>query len=77
MKEYKGYYIDGAIFKTKEDIDAFLKKQAIKAHRIACEMFAIHPDMEHSIYASEKADILNKQFGMNWEEIEALEIAAY
>ena len=76
MKEYKGYYIDGIYFNNKEDIDAFLKKQAIKAYRIACEMFAIHPDMEHSLYASERADILNNQFGMDWDEIEALEIAA-
>ena len=63
MKEYKGYHIDGVYFNNKEDIDAFLKKQAIKAYRIACEMFAIHPDMEHSLYASERADILNNQFG--------------
>lgn len=29
MKQYKGYYIDGVIFNTEEDIDKFVKQQAI------------------------------------------------
>lgn len=74
MKQYKGYYIDKVIFNSKEDIDDFLKEQAIKAYRVAVEIFAIHPDLEHSLLCDETAEALVNEFGYTWEQVEAIEI---
>ena len=76
MKQYKGLYIDGTIFTSKEDIDNFLKEQAIRSYKIAVQAFCDHRDIEHSLYADEQAERLNKHFGMDWDEIEAIEIEA-
>lgn len=76
MKQYKGLYIDGTIFTSKEEIDNFLKEQAIRSYKIAVQAFCDHRDIEHSLYADEQAERLNKQFGMDWDEIEAIEIEA-
>lgn len=76
MKQYKGYYIDGVFFNSKQDIDKFLEKTAVESFMKACKYFADHPSMEASIYSSEKAEYLVDQFGYTWEQIEALEIAA-
>ena len=76
MTQYKGLYIDNVVFNSKEDIDNFLKEQAIRSYRIAVQAFCEHCDMEHSLYADEQAERLNAQFGMDWEEIEAIEIEA-
>ena len=76
MKQYKGLYIDGTIFTSKEDIDNFLKEQAIRSYKIAVQAFCDHCDIEHSLYADEQAERLNKQYGMDWDEIEAIEIEA-
>ena len=73
MKNYKGYYIDGVHFTSKEDINKFLEAQAINAYKVALKLFASRGTMEASIYASEKADRLVKEFGYTWEAIEALE----
>lgn len=75
MKNYKGYYIDNVIFHSIEEIDAFLKNQAIEAYKKAVELFALHATMENSIYADSKAEILVNRHGLTWEDIEALEIA--
>lgn len=77
MKSYKGYYIDHVYFNSEEEIDNFLKEQAIRAYKTAIGMFIAHPDMEHSIFADEKAEFLNKQFNMSWEEIEQIELSVY
>ena len=77
MKSYKGYYIDHVYFNSQEEIDNFLKEQAVRAYKTAIEMFIAHPDMEHSIFADEKAEFLNKQFNMGWEEIEQIELGVY
>ena len=74
MKQYKGLYIDGVIFTSKEDIDNFLKEQAIRSYKIAVKLFCRNTSIEASIYADQKAEYLNTQFGMDWEEIEAIEI---
>ena len=76
MKQYKGYYIDHVYFNSESDIDEHIKAQTINAYKIACEMFAIHADMEHSIYASKIADRLY-DLGLSWDEIEKIEIEAY
>lgn len=76
MTQYKGLYIDVTIFTGKTDIDNFLKEQAIRSYKIAVQAFCDHCDIEHSLYADERAERLNKQFGMDWDEIEAIEIEA-
>ena len=77
MKNYKGYYIDKVIFNSKADIDAFLKKQAIEAYKTACWLFAKNKDMDSSMYADQKAEILVSEFDFTWDQVEALEIEAY
>lgn len=77
MKNYKGYYIDGVIFHNEKEVDEFRKNQAVEAYKTAIRMFEEHSDMEHSIFADEKAEILHNQFGLDWNEIEAIEISVY
>lgn len=75
MKNYKGYYIDNVIFHSIEEIDEFIKTQAIEAYKKAVELFASHSTLENSIYADSKAEILVNRYGFTWEEVEALEIS--
>lgn len=77
MKNYKGYYIDNVIFHSIEEIDEFVKNQAIEAYKKAVELFAYNSTLENSIYVDSKAEILVNRYGFTWEEIEALEIATY
>lgn len=74
MKKYRGLYIDHVIFNSEAEIDAHLKQQAIEAYKTAVWFFCKEGTMEASIYADEKAEYLNKQFGMDWTELEAIEI---
>lgn len=74
MKQYRGYFIDNVTFNSKVDINTFVERQAVNAYKKAVEMFAVHSDMEHSIYVDEKAEYLTKEFGYTWEQIEAIEI---
>ena len=74
MMNYKGYYIDHVTFNSKEEIENFLKEQAIKSYKQAIRFFNRDGSFEASIYAYEKAEYLNKQFGMTWSEIEEIEI---
>jgi hypothetical protein len=39
MKQYKGYYIDGMHFKNKEQIDEFIKANAVESYKTACRLF--------------------------------------
>ena len=74
MRQYKGYYIDKVIFNNEDEIDDFIKSEAIRAHKKAVELFVNHPTIENSIYCDDKAEILVNQFGFTWEQIEELEI---
>ena len=76
MTNHKGYYIDNVIFSSKEDIDNFIKKQAVDRFVMLNKLFAERPDMGISIACSEQADRLHNQFGFTWEEIEEIELAA-
>ena len=40
MIKYRGYYIDGVVFKTKEDIDTFVRDTIIKKAKQFIEMLA-------------------------------------
>ena len=74
MEQYKGYYIDNIYFNSKEEIDEFIKSQAIDSYCKSVKYFASHPSMEASTVASDKAQRLVDSFGFSWEEVEALEI---
>lgn len=73
---YKGIEIDGTIFTSKQDIDRFLKEKAVESYRNAVWFFCKEGTMEASMIADEAAERLNSQFGMDWDEIEAIEIEA-
>lgn len=78
MTQYKGYYIDHIIYNSKTEIDNFIKEQAIDRYKMMCRMFAREDaSMELSIMMSEQADRLHNQFGMDYNEIEEIEIEAY
>ena len=77
MKQYKGYYIDHIYFHSKADIDAFLKAQAVDRYKLMCRRFANSSSMELSVLMSEQADKLHTVFGMDYNEIEAIEIEAF
>ena len=77
MKQYKGYYIDNIYFNSKDEIDAYIKQEAVEEYQRRIRYFADHSTMEASIFCSEQADLLHNNFGFSYEEIEAIEIAAY
>ena len=72
MKKYRGYFIDGLVFKSEAEIDRFILDRSIREYRSACRMFEKHPDIEHSVYMSEIADLLHN-LGLSWDEIEQIE----
>ena len=77
MRKYKGYYIDGVVFKTEKEIDDFHRKNAVESFRKSVEYFAKHPTMEASIYSGERAENLVKNYGYTYNEVEAIEIDVY
>lgn len=78
MTQYKGYYIDHIVFNSKADIDNFRKEQAINRYKMMCQMFAEHDaGMELSILMSEQADRLHNEFGLDYNEIEEIEIEVF
>lgn len=76
MKQYRGYYIDHVIFRSEADIDAHIKSHAIEQYQMMCRMFAETPTMELSRLMGDQADYMHKAFGMDYSEIEQIEIAA-
>jgi len=75
MTKYKGYYIDGAIFNSKEDIDTFIKGETIKKIKQLYEMMTNPrynaPElMAISNMITDREIILHNEYGMTWEEIE-------
>ena len=74
MKQYRGYFVDHVIFNSTEDIDNFIKSEAVAAYKKAVRYFADHCNMAASTYADEKAENLVNNFGFTWEEVEAIEI---
>ena len=77
MTQYKGYYIDHIHFNSKDEIDAHIKQKAVEEYQRRIRYFADNSTMEASIFCSEQADLLHNNFGLSYDEIEALEIAAY
>lgn len=77
MTQYKGYYIDNIYFNSKDEIDAYINQEAVEEYQRRIRYFADHSTIEASIFCSEQADLLHNNFGFSYEEIEAIEIAAY
>ena len=77
MKQYKGLYVDNAIFNTTQEIERFLEAQAIEAYKTAVKMSNKDMRIESALYADEKAEVLVSQYGYNWEQIEAMEAEIY
>lgn len=74
---YKGYYIDKQSvngFKSKEEIDAFVKRQAVERYKVLYRMFEKDPTMECNVVCCKQADALHYQCGMSYSEIEKLEL---
>lgn len=74
MKRYKGIFLDGTVFQTKEDVDRFLREEAVRSYRTSVEVFARRCSFEAAAWAADKAERLNREFGFSWEEIEQIEI---
>ena len=77
MEQYKVYYIDNIYFNRKDEIDDHIKQKAVEEYQRRIRYFADHSTMEASIFCSDQADLLHNNFGFSYEEIEAIEIAAY
>lgn len=75
MTKYKGYYIDHIYFNCKADIDAFIKELEIARYKKLAIMFANHPSMEINAAMSDLSLVLVNQYGLTWEQVEALEVA--
>ena len=77
MTQYRGYYIDHFYFNNKSEIDEFVKSQAIEKFKTLNKIFSYRGTMEASIACDKQAEILHNQFGLTWNEIEAIEIEAF
>ena len=80
MKNYRGYFIDGATFTCKADIDAFIKATNISTMQKINAMMLNAPDVAtmvaHNAAAMNIARYLHDHCGMSWAEIEAVEFAS-
>lgn len=77
MIKYRGYYIDGFHFHSKEEIDAFIKEQAIDRYKSYCRLFSRCPTMEASIVITAHEDWMHKHCGMSYAEIEDIQIEVF
>lgn len=75
MTKYNGYYIDGVIFNSKEDIDCFVKESIITKLRHLNEMFTsnrytVAQKCEIATMMADREHILMDTYGMTPDEIE-------
>lgn len=77
MTKYKNFYIDGVTFKSKEEIDNFLKESAIQEYKVRCKVFSATKTYAAAELADEQATFLHDTYGIDWEELERMEIEAY
>ncbi len=76
MKEYKGYYIDHVFFNSEEEIDKHIMDKAVERHINLAELFAAAPSIALGKAMADSADRLHSLFGLSFEDIERIEIAA-
>lgn len=77
MKQYRGYYIDHIVFSSEAEIDAAIKAQAIDRYKMMCRMFADNGSMELNVIMINHADYMHTVCGMDYNEIEAIEIEVF
>ena len=83
MKRYKGYYIDGVVFKSEAEIDEFCKKTIIEKIRMFHDMLFNHGDRytpaeQYKICEeiSIREQRLHDEYNMSWEDIEEIPFTA-
>lgn len=74
MIKYKNYYIDGTVFKSKNDIDEHLKNLAIERYKKLNKMFSKNPSIELSSLLSDLSIKLHDEHKLSYNEIELLEM---
>lgn len=62
----------GIEFKSRKEAEAYFRELAIAAFRTAVKLFENHGTMEASVYLDQKAEVLVKQYGFTWEQIEEM-----
>lgn len=77
MTQYRGYYIDHIFFSSEADIDNHIKEQAISRYKMMCRKFADNSSMELCAIMSKHADYMHNDCGMDYNEIEAIEIEVF
>lgn len=78
MTKYKNYYIEKDSvngFKSKAEIDEYIRKSEIEYFKKLCKIFNSHLTIEASIICQNQADKLNKLYGISWRELEEIEIS--
>jgi hypothetical protein len=65
----------GMEFKNHSELNVWNMAGHIAEYKKLSAMFEQHPSMELSTMMSDRAEVLVKQFGMTWEQIEELELA--
>lgn len=66
----------GMEFKNASELEAWTKEGNIKEYKKLAKLFNNNPTMELSAMMSDCAEILHDRFGVSWEEIEEMEMAA-
>lgn len=65
----------GKHFRNYEELENWNRNGHIAEYRKLAEMFSRNPSMELSCMMSDRAEVLVKEFGLTWEQVEQLEIA--
>lgn len=66
----------GMEFNNYEELESWSKQGKIDEYKKLARMFDKHATMELNNRMCEVAEILNKRFGLTWNEIESLEFEA-
>lgn len=75
MIKYRGYYIDGVIFSSKDQIDEFIKNSVFDKYKQFCRMFCsdkytAKEKLAISVEMSVREKRLHEEFGVSLEELE-------
>lgn len=74
MEAYRGYYIDGFYFHSREEIDEFLRQRAVKRLRLLVGFFLRDGSLEASALLSDHETHMVRLHGFTPQEVEDLEI---
>lgn len=83
MRRYKGYYLDGVIFKTESEVDEMIKNEIIRKIRIFHDMLFNHGErytpyeqMKICEEITNREKRLHDEYSMSWEDIEEIPFTA-